>query len=185
MNIFSFLLPIFFQIFLLLFSGFSILCPPLYYQAVFSCFLFFLREAIPKTRQVCEMEQSLNGEGTLLGFASERRLALCTCFTLFYLAPGNPGEAFLCLQYRVCFLFLSDRSYCLTAVCGRLQESNLCAWAHVYRPNFRCVCMPGTQSKRYYQENKSLEGIFSYFEFVAALYLLFASWGRISDFRCD
>lgn len=51
------------------------------------------------------MEQSseadLDGEGKGVGFASERKLALCTCFTLFYLGPGNPGEAFLYFQYRV------------------------------------------------------------------------------------
>lgn len=74
------------------------------------------------------MEQSseadLNREGKCIGFASEKDW-LCVRVSLsFTLAQETQERLFYVSSPRFACLFLSDLSYCLTAVCGRGQESD-------------------------------------------------------------
>lgn len=67
------------------------------------------------------------GKGNVLGLPGKEDW-LCVHVSLSFISAQETQERLFCVSSTglVC-LFLSDLSYCLTAVCGRGQESDLCA----------------------------------------------------------
>lgn len=72
-------------------------------------------------------------------------------------------------------LFLSDLSYCLTAVWGRGEESDFCV-KHMFAGQISdvCICL-GHSVRNVIRKRTSLEGIFWYFKSTVVLYLFFAA----------